>query len=44
MSKNIIETMIFDKKEFKEAVEIITGTAQDEARPILQCLHFKRCI
>lgn len=42
MSKNIIETMVFNKKEFKEAMEIITGTAQDEARPILQCLHFER--
>lgn len=42
MSKNIIETMVFNEKEFKEAVEIITGTAKDEARPILQCLHFER--
>ena len=36
MSKNIIETMVFNKKEFKEAMEIITATAKDEARPILQ--------
>lgn len=42
MNKNVIESMIFSKKEFKEAVEIITGTAKDEARPILQCLHFER--
>ena len=42
MSKNVIETMVFNKKEFKEAMEIITGTAKDEARPILQCLHFEK--
>ena len=42
MSKKVIETMVFNKKEFKEAMEIIIGTAQDEARPILQCLHFER--
>ena len=28
MSKKVIETMVFNKKEFKEAMEIITGTAQ----------------
>lgn len=42
MSKKVIETMLFNKKEFKEAMEIIIGTAKDEARPILQCLHFER--
>lgn len=41
MNKNVIESMVFTKKEFKEAMEIVTGTAKDEARPILQCLHFE---
>lgn len=40
--KKIIETMIFNKSEFKEVTEILTGTLKDGSRPVLQCLHFTK--
>lgn len=41
MNNNVIETMVFTKKEFKEAMEIVTGTSKEPYRPLLQCLHFE---
>lgn len=38
--KNIIESMRFTKKEFKEVMEVISATSKDQVRPILQGVNF----